>query len=581
MTPIELDPRSTFDTFVVGQGNRLATAAARRVAEAPGRAYNPLFLYSGSGLGKTHLLTGIGHLARKLHPSFSIVYDSLERFLDQAMESIQTGEREAFRARVQEIDLLLLDDVQFLAGRHSAQEELLRSWDAVSAHGGQVVLASDRPPNEINGLDDRLLSRFSGGLIADIAAPDYETRVAIVIRKIAERAQHVAPGVAEALARVAFANVRELQGGLNKLLAIQDLDGRQISPQEIPVMFGVSAHRTSDEFAGFFNDIADAVSEVVAQTLADTKLAEAIRRWQSERYSTRRLEAALLHPPTEDQVDAYIAEFERDISRLREIEAEVRAIEPDAPELVRGDLFRSPDKVTDAEQLLEQVRERNRPLPAPPPGRSFETLKIPEEVLAVKAARAIAEKPGERYNPFYVHGPEGSGKTTLLAALANELGVRDLKSVAFVHGHNFSAELIVAIERNCVDSWRRRYRSATVFVLDDIEALAGTERAQEELFHLFEELKRSGAQIIFGGEVPPRELTDLDERLRTRLESGLVVSILERPSAAAAPATPRPSADDPLSTEGESDIDDWFLSREKIVWSWPYLEDWLVEDHNP
>ena len=581
MTPLELDPRLTFDSFVVGQANRLASAAARRVAEAPAATYNPLFLYSESGLGKTHLLTAIGHMARKLHPKLNLVYDTLEHFLEEAMRSIQAGEREDFRTRMREVGLLLLDDVQFLEGRRGAQEELLRAWDAVSSGGGQVVLASDRTPQEINDLDSRLLSRFSGGLISDIGAPDYETRVAIVHRKALERGQTLAPGVAEALARVRFSNVRELQGGLNKLLAVQDLDGRQITANEVAPMFAAVTQRPgNDEFGGFLSDIAGTVSEVVAQSMADRRIADAILRWEGEAYSTRRLEAALHANATDADVDALLAEYERDVERLRAIERELRTVDPDAPEFSRG-LFRHPDRVAEAEEVLAQAIERTRPLPAPPPGRSFATVNLPADAFAFRAARAVAESPGTRYNPLFVHGTEGSGKTTLLAALASELGNREDAVVAFVHGKTFAAELIRAIERNCVDSWRERYRKATVFVLDDIEELAGTERAQDELFHLFEDLLRKDAQMAFGAERIPRELTDLDDRLRTRLESGLVVSMKERssdaPDLTAPVGTRGVSPMDAAAMEQGEPLDEWFLSREKLIWHWPNEEDWLME----
>lgn len=581
MTPLELDPRLTFDSFVVGQANRLASAAARRVAEAPAATYNPLFLYSESGLGKTHLLTGIGHVARRLHPNLSILYDTLEHFLEEAMRSIQSGEREEFRVRMREIGLLLLDDVQFLEGRRGAQEELLRAWDAVSSGGGQVVLASDRTPQEINELDSRLLSRFSGGLISDIGAPDYETRVAIVHRKALERGHSLAAGVAEALARVRFSNVRELQGGLNKLLAVQDLDGRQITAGEIAPMFAAVAQRpANDEFGGFLSDIAGTVSEVVAQSLSDRRIADAILRWEGEAYSTRRLEAALHGNASDSEVDQLLQEYERDVERLRAIERELRAVDPDAPELARG-LFRHPDRVTEAEEVLAQAVERMRPLPAPPPGRSFATLNLPADSFALRTARVVASHPGTRYNPLFVFGREGSGKTTLLAALATELGSRAGAVVAFVHGRNFATELIHAIERNCVDSWRARYRKANVFVLDDIEALAGTERAQDELFHLFEDLLRKGVQMAFGGEHTPRSVAALDDRLRSRLESGLVVSMEERSAEVAELAVPAArrgvSPMDAAAMEQGEPLDEWFLSREKLLWRWPNEEDWLME----
>jgi chromosomal replication initiator protein len=216
-----LDPRNTFDSYIVGTANRLAAAAAKRVAESPGAAYNPLFLYSESGLGKTHLIMAIGNHVRRVHGDIEVVYDTLEHLMEGVMEAIQAGERDAFRTRLRGASVLLLDDVQFLAGRRGAQEELLRSWDGLTARGGQVVLASDRPPAEIDGLDQRLLSRFSGGLMADLSLPDYETRVAIVRHKAEERGHLLSAGVAEALAKHAFGNVRELQGALNRIIAVQ------------------------------------------------------------------------------------------------------------------------------------------------------------------------------------------------------------------------------------------------------------------------------------------------------------------------------------------------------------------------
>src|SRR4051812_33708908 len=223
---LEIDSRFSFDSFIVGTANRLAAAAAKRVAEAPGTAYNPLFIYSASGLGKTHIIMAIGHHIKRVHPQLNVMYDTLEHLMDGVMNAIQAGERDAFRNQMRDVNVLLLDDVQFLAGRRGAQEELLRAWDSISARGGQLVLASDRPPSIIDDLDQRLLSRFSGGLITDLDVPDYETRVAIVTRKSEERGQKLGAGVAETIAKIAYANVRELQGALNRVLAVQELDER-------------------------------------------------------------------------------------------------------------------------------------------------------------------------------------------------------------------------------------------------------------------------------------------------------------------------------------------------------------------
>jgi chromosomal replication initiator protein len=584
MTPLELDSRFTFDSFVVGPANRLASAASRRVAELPGAAYNPLFLYSASGLGKTHLITSIGHHARRLHPNLKIVYDTLEHFMEQAMAAVEQGQREEFRNRVRDIGLLMLDDVQFLAGRRGAQDELLRVLDALSSRSGQLVLASDRPPAEINDLDDRLLSRFAGGLIADIGAPEYETRVAIVNRKAEERKQKLTAGVAEALARISFANVRELQGGLNRLLAIQELDGRAVTAAEIPAMFG--QQRKQDDFGSFLTDISGTVDEVVHNVEQERKIAAAILKYEAEGYATRRLAAALGGSISAAEVEVLLKDFARDVEKLTHLREELVVLDDTAPELKDPDLFKNPDRIADAEATLAEVRERNRPLPPPPPNRSFETLTINSDSFAVKVARAIVENPGEQYNPLFLHGPEGAGKTTLLAALANEFISRHPeRQVAFLHGKNFASELIHALERNASESWRNRYRRVQLFVLDDLEALANTERAQDELFHLFEELRRDHAQLVFGASEAPAGL-GFEDRLRTRFESGLVIelerlipdSVEDAEARNQTPAAWVATMQHQLETTYQPVFDDFFLSREKVIWNWPYLEDCLFEE---
>lgn len=584
MSPLELDPRFTFESFVVGPANRLASAASRRVAELPGSAYNPLFLYSASGLGKTHLITAIGHHVKRLHPKLVVVYDTLEHFMEEAMSAVERGERESFRNRLREIGLLMLDDVQFLAGRRGAQDELLRALDALSSRSGQLVLASDRPPNEINDLDDRLLSRFAGGLSADLGVPEYETRVAIVNRKADERGQKLASGIAEALARVSFANVRELQGGLNRLLAIQELDGRSVTAEEVAAIFG--QQRKQDDFGSFLSEITGTVDEVVTNVAQERMLAAAILKYEGEGYATRRLEAALAGHPSAAEVELLLQEYEQDVGRLQLLRQEIANIDSEAAELQDAELFRNPDRLVDAEAAVTEVRERSKPLPAPPPNRSFETLTINSDSFAVKAARSIVEKPGQEYNPLFLHGPEGVGKTTLLAALANEFIARYPKEpVAFLHGKNFAAELIQALEKNAAESWRNRYRKVRLFVLDDLEALSSTERAQDELFHLFEDLRRSNAQLVFGAVDRPATL-GFEDRLRTRFESGLVIELelLVEPAALPVATNQTPAAwvatmQEQLNAPAkESVFDDFFLSREKVIWNWPYLEDCLFEE---
>ncbi|MGH7477821.1 MAG: DnaA ATPase domain-containing protein, partial [Longimicrobiales bacterium] len=527
---LDLDPRFTFETFIVGSANRLATAAARRVAESPGTTYNPLFIYSASGLGKTHLVTALGHHAERLHPEMSIIYDTLERFMEEVMTGIEAGDRDAFRGRVQGRGILILDDVQFLAGRHRTQEELLRTWDATSGYGGQIVLASDRPPHEIDAIDERLLSRFSGGLLVDIGAPDYETRLAILRRKAEAQGQTLASDVAEALARLAFSNVRELQGALNRVLALQELEGRPVRSTEVARAIGRESQATpgrgGDEFGAFLADISETLEQVVIHSPADHQVADAILRWESEGFRTRRLESVLAESPPLDETEELVRAFEADVERLREMTLEMSAMEPDAPELRRTELLRDPDRVADAEALLAEVRERNLPLPGPGEGPPLERLGLPQHLLAVRAAQAVSQNPGQRYNPLFVHGPSEAPKREFLASLARR--VQELHPdlvLACLDARRFAADFVHALEHNRVDSWRRRYQRCRVLVMDGVDHLADTERAQSELFLLFDALQRSGAQLVFAADTPPHELPRIEERLRTRFASGLVVDL--------------------------------------------------------
>lgn len=612
--PLPLDPQLTLDTFVVGAGNRLAYAAACRVAEAPGATYNPLFVYSASGLGKTHLLMGIGQRAERLHPELRVHFETQENLVSGVAEAIKSGREHGVDAELGTSTLLLLDDVQFLAGQHRAQEELLRIWDQVAAAGGQVVLTSDRPPPEIDALDDRLLSRFSGGLIMDIAAPDFETRVAIVRRKAEQRGQQLGDGVAEAVARMAFGNVRELQGGLNRVLAAQELEGRAVGAADVPELLGGAGTAQGSEFDSFLADLTETVEGAFADLPVHRQINEAVERWRGEGYATRRLEEALENDDV-GEPEALIRGFERDVDRLREITGEISALEPDAEALSRRDVLRDPERMPEAEALLEAVRARHRPLPPPPSGGGLGGVAVRQDALAARAARSVAERPGEQYNPLFLHGPADGVRSALLGAAARRMAdTHPARDVAYLRADDFVEELIEALEQNQVDAWRERYRRAGALFLDGVEALEQTERAQDEVFHLFDALLRSGAQLVFGATVAPAELERLEDRLRTRLASGLVAEVepaslpdagaesritadvhdaararpVEQESSPAGEAGDQADAVQPAApvrdAAGRAPLrggrDEWFQSREKIVWLWPYPDEWLVEELN-
>src|SRR5688500_5292325 len=224
-----LNDRYLFDRFVVGTNNQLAAAACRAVSEAPARMYNPLFIYGGVGLGKTHLMHAIGHAIHTRESGKRVAYISSERFTNDLIASIQDGRMPEFRRRYREIDLLLIDDVHFLGEKERTQEEFFHTFNALHDAKRQIVMTSDRPPKEIPGLEERLVSRFEWGLVTDIKPPDLETRVAI-LRKKADGDQIVlADEVVEFIARNCRSNVRELEGAVIKLLAYSSLTRREIT----------------------------------------------------------------------------------------------------------------------------------------------------------------------------------------------------------------------------------------------------------------------------------------------------------------------------------------------------------------
>lgn len=224
-----LNERYTFDRFVVGSNNQLSAAACHAVAEAPARMYNPLFVYGGVGLGKTHLMHAIGHVILHRDASKRVAYVSSERFTNEMIASIQEGRMADFRRRYREIDLLLIDDVHFLGEKERTQEEFFHTFNALHDAQRQIVMTSDRPPKEIPGLEERLVSRFEWGLVTDIKSPDLETRVAILRKKGEDDYIELADDVLQFIARNCRSNVRELEGAIIKLLAYSSLTRRDVT----------------------------------------------------------------------------------------------------------------------------------------------------------------------------------------------------------------------------------------------------------------------------------------------------------------------------------------------------------------
>ncbi len=634
----DLDPKLTFDSFVVGPANRLASAAARRAADSPGTSYNPLFVYSASGLGKSHILIAIAHHATRVAPDRKIEYMGLEGYLEELTGALERGARDAFRDRYEDLDVLLLDDVQFLAGQNEAQEMLLRTLDHLSSAGSQIVLASDRPPAEIDGLDARLLSRFSGGLIVDIGVPEYETRVAIIRRKADEAGHELAQGVAEALARHPVKNVRELGGALNKVFAMQDLEEREVSADDVRRLLGdgeppAPAVAARDEFGLFLEDLTGVVAKTVeAQEEPWRKtLREAVDAAEREGFSTQRLRSYQGGAEPADW-QKIVQGFRAAVQRLRDIDDELDRLGNPWPEAAVG-LLKDPDRLDEAEALLASVRERQRPFPRLGDGPDLDAIEGFSK-MAAKAAQQLvaAEKP--QYNPLYLWSDPAARARTLLGAAGRSFQASaDAEArMAVVSVHEFAEEFIRALGDGVAGAWRERWWTVDLLLVHGVEALSETERAQDEFFHLFEALKRRGARVMLAADRSPSGIARIDERLRSRFEGGLVLEVdvgtgsgelelveVEEPAAAAglwdehpkasgvdrvvppldeievgeraglfidpsdlptADARPEEDAPAPAAKVATAPrrVGSWFPSPENVTLHWPRVEELLQED---
>ena len=248
----------TFDTFVVGDSNKLAYAAARAVADAPAEHYNPLFIYGDSGLGKTHLIYAIAHEIRTKTPNAKIVYIKGDDFINEFIELVRAGRGSEFRAKYRDADLLLVDDVQFVAGKEQVQNEFFHTFNTLYEAGRQIVLTSDRPPSDMHLLDDRLRTRFEWGLLVDVQPPDFETRLAIVKNKAAQWGTVIDDDIARYIAENVTSNVRQLEGTMNKILAYRDLIGREMDAD--------AAHRAVEDFMKKNANLAPTAAMIITET---------------------------------------------------------------------------------------------------------------------------------------------------------------------------------------------------------------------------------------------------------------------------------------------------------------------------
>jgi chromosomal replication initiator protein len=643
----DLDPRFTFEHFVVGPANRLASAAARRTAENPGASYNPLFLYASSGLGKTHILGAIAHHAAKHHPDIRVEYETLEGFLAKLTQALGGEDPGGGRARYESLDVLLMDDVQFLTGQSEAQEMLLRTLDVFAGQGRQVVLTSDRPPSEIDGLDARLRSRFEGGLLVDIGPPEYETRVAIIRKKAEARGQPLNAEVEDIIGRIAFRNVRELSGALNRVLAIQELEGRTVGPEEAALMFGRQkpvAGSPATEVDRFLDELSTTVAaQVEARELPWRKLLrETAEEVEAEEFRADRLRRLLQKDSPPEDARQVVKEFRETIRRLREIRARLEEVGNPWPEAAHG-VLRDPERLEEAEALLASAQERARPFPKVPEGPELNALAPSLPQLVIRAAEQLVRTDRPEYSPLYVWSPDGVAARVLLEAAGRSRPAKgEERLVAFAPVAEFAQDFIHALSAGVAGAWRERWWSTDLLLVHGVQDLSGTERAQDEFFHLFEALQRKRSRIMVAADRPPAEIVGVDDRLRSRFEGGLVLEIPmraedlppgllsgtpgkgPRPQAAhkeearspapqgqgkgrEAPALPEdlsvtdrewimsfgpgagpggagsgpgeePASRGRVAGQGVGAEATWLPSGEEVIWDWPRLRDRIVED---
>jgi chromosomal replication initiator protein len=526
----ELDQGFTFENFVVGPANRLASAAARRAAESPGSAYNPLFLYSAPGLGKTHILGAITHQVAEIHPGEKILYQTTEAYLGKLASAQAKGTQDRFRRSYVKLDVFLIDDVQFLSEQAEAQEILLQTLDTLTGEGRQVVLASDRPPIEIEGLDARLRSRFEGGLLVEIGPPEYETQMAIIRRQAEAREQELDPGVADVVGRLGMKNVRELSGALNRVLALQELEERTVSAaeaaallkdeEEVPDLDGT-------ELGQFLEEISDTVAaQVDAQEAPWRKLLrETIEEVEAGDFKADPLRRLLQEASPGVDVGGVVEEFKRAIHRLKEIKEELEEVGNPWPEAAFG-VLKDPERLEEAKALLSSARERARPFPERPEGPDLTGLKGQLPKTAIEAAEQLVKTDRPEYSPLFVWSPDGEAARVLLQSASRSIPFRDDGSqVALISVVGLAEEFNQALSGGVAGAWRERWWSADLLFVHGAQDVSGTERAQDELFHLLDAVQRRKARVMVAGDRPPSEITNIDDRLRSRFEGGLVLEV--------------------------------------------------------
>ncbi len=454
-----------------------------------------------------------------------MTYLSLEASIDAIVRALEAGYTDGSLGPVSNLDMLLLDDVELLAGRKAAEELFIRILGELNRKGGQIVLGSSQAPSEIRDLDHRLVERFSGGLIVDIATPEFDTRVDIARRKVEDRGGELAKGVAELLGRVSVTSIRELSGIINRLMTIQELEGRLVQTQEIPALLENLDLRSGDEFGAFVDELAGDVATTVEVADAPWRriLREALDAGEAEGYNCGRLRHLLDQRTPPPDTRRIVERFTHDVDRLRGIRQELHRLGDPWPEAALG-VLRDPERMEEAEALLTSAYELTRAYPPLPTAPGIDDLpNLPEAGDQARRLLAGAESDPRQ---IYFWSAEGKGAQMLLASIGTDFRTANPEGkIAFISVRDFTEDFIRALTAGVAGAWRERWWKVDLLLVHRLQDLSGTERARDELFHLFEAVHRSGGRIALAADRPPSRIAGIDDRVRKRLEKGLVIEV--------------------------------------------------------